>query len=346
MWKKTRLGAVLVAAVLHAPAVLAAPPALANATVQVGGIAESASFDGVVEAVRQTVIAAQVQGAVVALEARAGDAVKAGQVLLRIDARAASQASVASRAQAQAARTALDIAAKEYQRQKQLFDRQYISQAALDRAEAQFRSASAELNARIAQADATQIESGFFIVKAPYAGIVADVPVMLGDMAMPGRPLLTMYDPAALRVTASVPQTALAQLQAGQPARVELPALPADRQSLSLQQVQLLPTLDAGTHSAQVRVELPGGIKGVSPGMFARVWLPVRDTAASRLYVPASAVLRRGEITGLYVLDTQGRPVLRQVRLGRTRDSLVEVLAGVAAGERVALDPQAASGTR
>lgn len=349
MRNTTRFGAAIMAVFLHAPFALAAQGELASAIVQAdaGSVADSASFDGVVEAVRQTVIAAQVQGAVVGLGVKAGDAVKAGQVLVRIDARAASQNNAASRAQVQAARTALDVATKEYQRQKRLFEKQYISQAALERAEAQFRATSAELNAQIAQASATQIQSGFFVVKAPYTGVVTDVPVALGDMAMPGRPLLTMYDPAALRVTASVPQTALAQFTPEQAAKVELPALPAERQWITRPQVQVLPTYDAGTHSAQVRVNLPEGIRGVTPGMFARVWLPTpRAEAAKRLYVPAAAVVRRAEMTGLYVIGANGRPVLRQVRLGRTQDNLVEVLSGVASGERVALDPQAAARAR
>lgn len=349
MRKKFSPGALIIAALLQvqvAAAAPAAPAQRASAVVQAGGQEDSASFDGVVEAVRQTTLAAQVQGAVVELNVKAGDTVRAGQVLLRIDARAAAQNNAASRAQVQAARTALDVATKEYQRQKQLFEKSYISQAALERAEAQFRATSAELNAQIAQAGATQIQSGFFVVHAPYSGVVADVPAMLGDMAMPGRPLLTLYDPAALRVTASVPQTALAQLATGQPARIELPALPTDRRWLTRPRVQVLPTYDANTHSAQVRVELPNGPDKLTPGMFARVWLPLQGGTGQRLYVPVTAVVRRAEMTGLYVLGQNGQPLLRQVRLGRTQNDLVEVLSGVAAGERVALDPQAAARTR
>ncbi len=346
MRSKSRLVAAIMVAILHAPDVLAAPDELASAAVQVSGAADSAGFDGVVEAVRSTSIAAQVQGAVIALGVKAGDVVREGQVLARIDARAAAQHSAASEAQVQAARSALDVATKDYERQQQLFRNQYISQAALERAEAQFRATSAQLKAQIAQAGAAHIQSDFFIVKAPYAGVIADVPIALGDMAMPGRPLLSLYDPAALRVTAAVPQTALARFAADLPAKIELPGLPAERQWLTRPQVQVLPTIDAGTHSAQVRVDLPGDIKGVTPGMFARVWLPIRGEAAGRLYVPAAAIVRRAEMTGLYVIAANGRPVLRQVRLGHVQDKVVEVLAGVASGERVALDPQAAARMR
>lgn len=343
MRRRYRLGAAIMAAFLHAPLVLAAPAQLASVAVQATSAADSAGFDGVVEAVRQTVIAAQVAGAVTELSVNVGDVVKEGQVLLRIDARAAAQNSAASDAQVQAARSAQAVATKDYERQRQLFKKEYISQAALERAEAQFRATSAQVAAGAALAGAAHIQSGLFVVKAPYAGVIAELPIALGDMAMPGRPLLTLYGPAALRVTASVPQTALASLVAGQPVKVELPGLPAEQQWLSLAQVQVLPTIDAGTHSAQVRVDLPGGIKGVAPGMFARLWLPTRGGKSVRLYVPVAALVRRAEMTGLYVINSSGRPELRQVRLGRAQGSLVEVLAGVAAGERVALDPQAAA---
>ncbi|HEX2531458.1 MAG TPA: efflux RND transporter periplasmic adaptor subunit [Burkholderiaceae bacterium] len=343
MRRDSRYVAVVLAAILFAPAVWAVSATLATAPVQKSDAVEAAAFDGVVEAVRQTTVAAQVAGAIVALPIKAGDVVKTGQVLARIDARAAVQNRAASHAQVQAARSALAVAAKEYERQQHLFEKQYISQAALERAEAQYRASVAQLEAQTAQASAATIESNFFVVKAPYAGMIADVPVTLGDMAMPGKPLLTLYDPAALRVTASVPQTALARLVDNRPAQVELPGLPPEQQWLTRSQIQVLPTIDAGTHSAQVRISLPGGSKAVTPGMFARIWLPIRGGAAQRLYVPVSAVVRRAEMTGVYVIDANGRPVLRQVRLGRAQNERVEVLAGVSPGERVALDPQAAA---
>ena len=214
MRKEWLLGAALVACLINAPAGAAAPGDLATAAVQSSGVGDSTGFDGVVEAVRQTVVAAQVSGAVVALDVKVGDVVKAGQVLAKIDAHAAEQSVAASDAQVQSARASLEVATKEFERQKQLFDKKYTSQAALERAEAQFKATQAQVSAQIAQAGAARTQSGFFVVKAPYGGVVAEVPVALGDMAMPGRPLLTLYDPAALRVTVAVPQTAIAGLPA------------------------------------------------------------------------------------------------------------------------------------
>src|SRR5436305_6985793 len=185
-----------------------APYSVASAAVVAQDSAGSTAYEGVVEALRQTVVAAQVSGAVVHLQVRAGDTVLAGQVLMRIDARAANQTAVAGAAQARAARAAMDEATRDFERQQQLSSQGYISQAALDRAHAHFETAQAEASAQLASAAAARTQSDFYVVKAPYGGVVAHVPVVLGDMALPGRALLSLYDPTALRVTAAIPQTA------------------------------------------------------------------------------------------------------------------------------------------
>jgi RND family efflux transporter MFP subunit len=342
--------AVALVAILAVPfQARAAADALVSAPAQPASGSISLAFDGVVEAVRQTVVAAQVPGAVVRLDVKAGDLVKAGQVLLRIDARAADQNAAAGDAQVLAARASLDVATQEYERQKQLFAKNYISEAALQRAESNYKATRAQLAAQGAQAGAVRTESGLHIVRAPFAGVVADVPVALGDMAMPGRALLTLYDPAALRVTVAVPQGVASRIVSGELPRIELPGLPAARQWPTAVRMQLLPTVDAATHTMEMRVELPSGLPGVVPGMFARVWLPQRDNVApadQRVTVPLAAVVRRAEMTGLYVLDTNGHPALRQVRLGRVDGERVEVLSGLMPGERVAADPQAAARAR
>lgn len=320
-------------------------PALASVAVAAGSTAQATAYDGVVEAVRQTVIAAQVPGAVVALPTKAGDRVKAGQVLLRLDARAADQQAGAAAAQVQAARASQEAATREFERQKQLFRQNYISQAALDRAEAQHKSTQAQAAAQLAAAGAAQTESSFYVVRAPYDGVVADVAVVLGDMALPGRALLTVYDPAALRVRAAVPQTAAPRQQPGQgPApQAELPGVAPQR--IEPVRWQLLPSVDPATHTMEIRLDLPAGT-AAAPGMFARAWLPGAGAQPARLWVPAKVVVRRAELTGVYVLDAEGRPLLRQVRLGPVQGDQVEVLAGLAAGERVALEPQAAARVR
>ncbi|WP_310387397.1 efflux RND transporter periplasmic adaptor subunit [Roseateles sp.] len=330
-------------------------PTLKTLLVQAGAAGQRLSFDGQVEALRQTVLAAQVAGAVVQLDVKAGDRVKAGQVLMRIDARAAEQATAVSEAQAQSARAALQLASQELERQQRLFKQNYISQAALDQAEAQFKAAQAQANAQLAQVAVARTQSGLSIVRSPYDGVIAELPVTLGDMAMPGRPLATVYDPAALRVTAHLPQSLASSLSVAEGARdfrIEIPGLGAAGAAITALRVQLLPTADAVSQTMQLRLDLPAKPSGVVPGMFARVSLPAASAAgaggvpAANIWVPRTALVRRAELDGLYVIAASGKPLLRQIRLGAVRGDQVEVLSGLSAGERIALEPQVAAQVR
>jgi len=345
----SRTGLALATALL-AGSGLAFAADIAAVRVQAPAHAAWASADAVVEAVRDTTVAAQVPGAVVQLLVRAGDRVQAGQALVHLDAQAAQQNTAASVAQAEAARTHARIAEKELARQRQLFAKQYISQAGLERAQAQYDAAQAQVRAAQAQAQAASAQSGFYVVRAPYAGVVSEVPVALGDMAAPGRPLVRMYDPRALRITATTSQALAQSLGTAGQAAIELPG--TGRIAIEARQIQRLPTVDRTTHTMQLRADLPAGLEGAVPGMFARLWLPGAGMAAALPAVPASAVVRRAEMTGVYVLDAQNHPRLRQVRLGRALPAAegaapqIEVLSGLRDGERVALDPQAAAQVR
>ncbi|MFN3376595.1 MAG: efflux RND transporter periplasmic adaptor subunit [Burkholderiaceae bacterium] len=328
---------------LGALPVLAASP-LAVQTVQTSASGQTLTLDGRVEAVRDTSVAAPVPGTIVAVLVRVGDRVQAGQELLRVDARAAAQNAAASAAQVDAARASLEVASREYERQVQLHQKQYISQAALDRAQAQWQAARAQVQALQAQANAASTQSGLHTVRAPYAGVVVEVPAQLGDMALPGKPLMRVFDPAQLRVTVDVPRTAMGPLPTGT-LTLNIPGTEPGQWTVDATRATWVPAVDAATHTMQLRVPLPTDGKGIVPGMFARVTLQAAGAgdAASRVFVPRSAVLRRAEMTGVYVVDAEGRPSLRQVRLGRERGGDVEVLSGLRAGERVATDAAAAT---
>lgn len=307
-------------------------------TVQAGTDAAVVRYDGEVQALRQSQLAVPVAGSVLELNVRAGDAVRAGQVLLRVDARAAEQGVAASGAQVAAAQAQLDVAAAELARKRQLVARQYISQAALEQAESQHRAAQAQVRALSAQAGAARTQAGWHVLRAPFAGVVAQVAVERGDMAMPGRPLITMYDPTALRVTSHVPASALKEDASG--VRIWL----AGAESLvQPARVQVLPTVDARSLTREVRADLPAGVPAV-PGQFARLQLAAPAAGATlRIFIPVAAVVRRAEVSAVYVMGAGGRAQLRQVRLGPVQDGRVEVLAGLDAGEPLITDPQAAT---
>lgn len=298
--------------------------------------------EAVIESARQTAVAAQVFGRVTGLYVKAGDHVKAGQTLVTIDQRATDQQLAGVRAQVAAAQAELQVAQRELERTKYLFDRQYVSQAALDRANARYKAAAALSNARQADARAAAVEPTLRVIAAPYPAIIASVNVEVGSMAMPGMPLLTLFDPSALRAVATVPQSRLPALREQASVSVELPDLPGASQRQTATTVTVLPVTDPLSDVAQVRLSLPASAGDVRPGMFARAYFPTGD-ARKRLIVPLTAVVRRTEVTAVYVVGNDGRIVLRQVRLGEARAGQVEILAGLSPGERVAVDARAAA---
>jgi RND family efflux transporter MFP subunit len=289
----------------------------------------------VTEAVRQSTIAAQVSGRIVEARYEPGERARRGEALVRIDGAAAAQALVASEAQAGGARAAYITAQAQLHRSRQLLGRGFISQAALDRVEADFLAAEAQFNAAQAGARQAATQQAFATVAAPYDGVVAARHAEVGELATPGRPLLTFFDPSSLRVVATVPSAQVAAIQASGRARVELPST---GRWVDVRKLTVLPSADPKTHVTQVRLELPAGAEGIHPGQFARAHF-ILGTAA-QLMVPREVILRRSELTAVYVVSSSGRPQLRQVRLGSGADTDgVEILAGVRHGERVALDP-------
>jgi RND family efflux transporter MFP subunit len=315
-----------------------APPAkaieLETRAVEVREVEVSYSAEAVVEAVRQSTVSAQIAGRVVELRFDVGDYVKKGEVIVRIDERAAAQAVAASEAQVRQANAALQNARAEYERAKQLVAQKFLSQAALDRAESEYKAAQARVSALVAGAGQAATERGFATVIAPYSGVVSARHVELGEMATPGKPLMTGFDPGTLRVTATVPQAQVAAIQAGAKARVELPSVARWIDAASL---TVIPSADPRTHTTQVRIALPAEVRGVYPGIYARAHFVTGRKSA--LLVPRAAVVRRSELTAAYVVG-ETSVQLRQIRLGTAGDDTsIEVLAGLRPGERVALDP-------
>ena len=316
----------------------AVPPAAARpaalATVEMRDVADVYAADAVIEAVRAATVSAQISGNVTRYFVDAGDRVKRGQVLVRIDpretdAQVAGGAAAVAQAQAQLAQAKLN-----YDRTAKLLEDKFVSRAALDKADADLKSAQAAL--QMADANATQATTArsFAEVRSPMDGVVTRRLAELGELAAPGKPLLEVHDPAALRAVASVPQFVLPRIANARTAEIVLPLLGA---TLQATRVTVLPAADARLLSTQVRADLPANLPpGAVPGTAAKVLLPTGTVR--RLVMPADAVLRRGELTAAYVVGIDGRSQLRQIRVGEPSSvGLVEVLAGLDAGERVEL---------
>lgn len=323
-----------------APAARGAAATVPTARVELREVQDIYLADAVIEAVRQATVSAQIAGTVLQFNVDAGDRVKRGQLLARIDTREADAQVSAGRAGVAQAEAGLAQAKLGFDRTRSLVQQGFVSQAALDKAAADLKSAQAVLEVARAGSSQAATARSFAELRAPIDGVVSQRLMEVGELASPGKPLLSLHDPAALRAVGSVPQFVLPAVAGAKSAQVQLPSL---GKTVAAQRVTVLPAADERLLSTLVRADLPPNLPAaVLPGTAAKIELPAGT--AKKLVMPAAALLRRGELVAAYVIGNDGRPQLRQVRVGEpVAGGRIEVLAGLADGERVALEPLAMS---
>ncbi len=302
-------------------------------------------FVGTIESLDRGILAAQIGGRVAELRVREGDRVRRGQILLILadneaGARVAEAAAAVAREQsAVAAATAtLDLAEKTHARYRQLFGNQAVTPQEMDRVSAELEARRQELAAARAAVDraaagqsAARMAQSWTRITAPFDGIVAGRPVETGTTVLPGTPLLVLDRLGAWRVKAYVPESSLGHFAVGDRLTVEIPARLA---RLTGTLSEITPAADRSSRSVAIKVDL-GVVQGLVSGLFARVYSPTGEV--SRLLVPSSAVIERGQLHGLYVVE-EGRARFRLVRLGNILDNRVEILSGLKAGETIVVE--------
>ncbi len=296
-------------------------------------------LNGTVDAVNETTVSAETSGTITEIYYDVDDYVKQGDVILRIKATKQKAGLKAANAAVAEARARLSEARQEYKRVKDVFERKLVSKSDLDRATASLRSAEARLDAALAARAKAREQTENTVVRAPYSGIVKVRHVHLGEFVNVGQPLMTGVSLEKLRVNVNVPQGLINKIRKLKKARV---LIEGDHHGIPVENLTFFPYADPVTNTFKVRANLAEGVEGLFPGMFVKVAFIVGEK--KQLVVPEQAVVYRGEVTGVYVVDDNGRVALRQIRAGKTtRDGKIVVLAGLSEGERVALDPVAAA---
>lgn len=321
---------------------------------------ETYEATGTVRARVTTLLSARTMGRISEIRVQPGDSVKAGQVVAVLDARdleAASRQAEAARAEAQdalpevdsgvaASQAQLELASSTFRRMKLLFDEKSITPQEFDEVQARLKTARAshamsqakrrQLEAHIRQADESvaqaELQASFAQVTAPFAGTVIERKAEPGMLASPGTPIVVLEQGGAYRLEAAVDESKLGRIRVGTPVRVGLDAF--DRQTPS-RVGEIVPALDAGSHSFTVKVDLPGQ-PGLRSGMFGRALF---DFGTRRtLAVPAGALVNDGQVARVFLADggvARGRMVTTGVRVG----DQVEILSGLSAGEAVIVRP-------
>ncbi|HVO51689.1 MAG TPA: efflux RND transporter periplasmic adaptor subunit [Thermoanaerobaculia bacterium] len=339
---RARLAAGIVAAVIasallggcagpHSPSKKEIPAvAAATALVERASLPDRVTLYGTVTADRTAAVSSRVMANVVAVPARVGQAVAAGDVLVEIDAATASgQVAQAKGALAQA-RAALSLAERNYERYKALAATGSASALELDMTRMQYEQAKGAVQQGEGAVEAASSVAKESRVTAPFAGRVAARLVEAGDLAAPGRPLVTIESATGRRLVVQVPAGTVATsgLAAGRKLSVKIDGVAAD---LAGTVVEMSPGADPGSHTYTATLELAGA--PVATGLTGRATLEASPRAT--VLVPESAVLTSGGVTLVAVKDEAGKARTRAVTTGAASGGKVEVLSGLAGGETV-----------
>src|SRR5450631_513713 len=260
--------------------------------------------DGTVEAVNQATLSAQTSGRVAEILYDVDDVVPAGAVIVRLKGTEQRAGLQGAEAALKEARARNEEAATTYQRIAELFARRVISKSQLDQATANRDSAAARLAAAEAGQTTAREGVGYTEIRAPYGGVVTKRLVEVGETVGPGTPLMTGLSLRDLRVNINVPQSIVTQVR-----KLKRAAVYVGDKRIDATRITIFPEAATPSSTFRARLDLPPGALDLAPGMYVKVGLVVGEE--DRLLIPASAVVERSEITGVYVLDTGGHATLR-----------------------------------
>lgn len=332
---KTRL-IILLATMLVATAA-EADSALKTAQADYRDVPLEQQLDGVVEAVNQGTLTAQTQGQVMEILVDVDEYVNKDSLIIRLK-DTEQQANLAkAKAELSAATARLDEVKKQQERIALVYEKNLVSKASLDQANANLEANIAQHKATQAGLEQAQEQLRYTEIRAPFSGIVTQRHIEVGETANPGQKLMSGLSLEKLRVNVSVPQSLIALIRSGGKAKIQL----GDGQVAEATDLTVYPYAQESSNTFKVRLELPAGVTGLFPGMYVKTSFLVGNQ--KQLLIPQQAVVFRSEVTGVYVLNKEGKVAFRHIRLGgKAGDEEVAVLAGLNQGEQVALDPIAA----
>lgn len=285
---------------------------------------------GTVQPEYKITVSPRVSANIVELRARAGQAVGKDDRVVRLDDRDLRARVEQAKEALRHAEATRDLAESDFGRFKQLFADGAIARQQFDQADMQRKAATADVMHAREVLREVEVALSYAEIRSPVAGVVIDKLADVGDLAVPGKALLTLYEPGHLWLEASVREQEASHLRMGATYRVRLDA---SGREMAGRLVEIVPAADSTSRTVTARVALPS-TEGLYPGTFGRLLIPVGETES--LFIPQAAVIRVGQLAMVDVV-ANGTLERRTIQTGASGDGRVEVLSGLAPGETIAL---------
>ena len=325
------------------PAMTAVVKGVTLETVASSAVPETLEVAGTVKARTSAVVSARVPGSITELRVREGDRVRKGQLLAQLDAVENAASAAAAVAGIDEARQGLDEAASRkkladatFERYHNLYTEQAITRQEFDNKKTEQELAARGVDrakARLLQARegsrAATAMAGYTRIIAPIAGVITSKPADLGSSVFPGQPLLTIEDEGNYQLELAVPESIAPAVKPGTAVQVILDTLES---SFDAKISEVVPSADPASRTFIAKIALP--LKGLRSGMFGRGAIRLA-TSVNSLMVPRKAVVERGAMTSVWVVEKDGITRMRLVKVGRTAADRVEILSGLSTGERL-----------
>lgn len=313
------------------------PIEVTTSSIQSESTDQSFTVTGQIEAAHSTNVATRIMGYITKVYVKAGDRVKAGQLLFTVNSTDIQAKQSQVDAMLKQAEAAFQVAQKDYDRYTHLFKQNSASTKELEQITLQYQSAKANVEAAKGMQHEVKAQLAYANVVAPFSGIVTQKLADEGSLANPGMPIVTIEQEGSLQITANVPETEIASLAIGDMATITIEA--ANKQ-FQAKLIQINPSSQFTGGQYVIKLNIPAQeLKGLLAGMYTSINIEakkatIKSTTSGSILVPKAALVFKDQLVGVYTISAQNTALLRWLRIGKTQGDQVEVLSGLANNEK------------
>ena len=307
-----------------------------TSAITTGASSNGFTVTGQIEAAHTTNVSTRIMGYITKVYVKAGDKVKAGQLLFTVNSNDIQAKQSQVDAMLKQAEAAFHVAQKDFDRYSALYKQNSASAKELEQITMQYQSAKAGIEAAKGMQHEVKSQLTYANVVAPFSGVVTQKLADEGSLASPGMPILTIEQGGSLQVSAMVPETEIASLKVGDVANVDVDAANIQFQS---KLIQINPSSQFTGGQYIIKLSIPtSDANKLMAGMYAQIKIKTKGTnvkadTTSIVMVPTTALVYRDQLVGIYTISAQNTAILRWLRIGKTEGDKVEVLSGLAKNE-------------